>query len=159
MRGRLCMADVPEALEGMEFRRLLVVFEDGDHCRHWSRPFLKSGFAHCWAAFHDGDAWFMLNPSNPYTQITRMPTEQFEEFACAKTAMIFVESERNYVRYPIMTCVEFIRGLLGISRPIFTPYQLYRYLMYGRVSKEDLGVGRTTRAVSSGRESSQTSGG
>ena len=152
----LAKIDSP-VLSGVEVKKFLIVFEDGEH---WTRPFLKKGFTHCWAAYYQpyDDSWTMLNPSNSHTQVVRMISEVFEPFIEDK-AQVWAVPEQNYVRYPVLTCVEFVRAILGLSKPIFTPHQLYRYLMYGRVSKENIRVGRAAGTVSSGGKPSQTSGG
>lgn len=113
-----------------------LVFEAGEH---WICRFLEPGFGHVWAYRSIGDeAWLYINPASSYWQTGIFLMHEVPDMreitgeACRIVKVTSQISDPWGVRVPwlfgTVTCVEAIKGLLGIGSPwIITPYQLWRW--------------------------------
>ena len=104
---------------------LIVVFEPGTHPL---TPLLKRGFGHCWAAKIQGNGYIYINPAFSHTQVAVVDDHELLRLIGEHPVLVAKGRPRGYRVPGIFSCVEAIKGLLGISSPIITPYQLYKYL-------------------------------
>lgn len=122
-----------------------IVFEHGDMPYWWSK-YLQSGFRHCWALRWDGFNWIMINPKLGHTDIEILPYGSFEDIENIRIdtncsviihAKVWRESVRIRSPWPTaITCVEQIKALLGIRKWfLFTPYDLFNYLIRGKYGR------------------------
>jgi len=123
-----------------------VVFEHGD-MPYWWAKYLHPGIRHCWALRWDGFNWIAINPKLGHTDVSVLPYYEpsdikniYIDTDCSVIihAKVWRESKRIRNPYPTaISCVEQIKALLGIrSWSLFTPYQLFNYLLgekYGRI--------------------------
>ena len=108
-----------------------VVFQDSD--KRLLRP-LKKGFRHCLVAFRGERLWTIqeMGQSHAHTDY------EFVDDYCTildlyrDDVIIRVDSfieNKIRVRFGIYTCVSHVCSYLGINPFLFTPYQLYNYLL------------------------------
>lgn len=120
--------------------RWFVVFCPVERPGWWDKVFrLKLTHGHVYALRWDGFNWLLFNPHAGYTDVAIVA-------ACDKNALaqlvppgatvLEVEAYREVTRLRgrwwagPMTCVEQVKALLGLPvGVIFTPWQLYRYLL------------------------------
>ena len=120
--------------------RWYVVFCATGQRRWWDRLFrTPSDFSHVYALRWDGWNWILFNPGAAFTQLEILPhpTENALQAIIEPEATVLeVQAFRRdgllrgrWWAGP-MTCVEQIKALLGLPvGRIWTPWQLYRYLM------------------------------
>lgn len=117
-----------------------MVFCDGRRRHWWDRVFrTPTGFSHVYALRWDGWNWIRVNPHIAYTDVAILPVaveNALHVLVEPGSTVLEVEAFRNedQVRgrwwVGPMTCVEQIKALLGLPVGwIYTPWQLYRYLM------------------------------
>lgn len=97
----------------------------------------KDGFRHCFVLIHDGQNWISIDPMANYMEVVvhTVPAD-FNLTSWLEDRghhVIKAELARDIKKSaPIMlfTCVEACKRILGIhNRFIFTPWQLFRYLL------------------------------
>ncbi len=101
----------------------------------WWMRFLKKGFYHCVVALGDSDSgWILIDPLAHYTDLILITDGDMRGFLLAHGYKI-VETPlqiptRRRLKIMPYTCVETAKRFVGINnRRIWTPYQLYRFLM------------------------------
>jgi hypothetical protein len=120
--------------------RWYIVFCPVERRDWWDLVFhLKPSHGHVYALRWDGFNWLLFNPHAGYTDIAIVAAA--DENALAQlvdpgATVLEVEAFRRVDRLRgrwwagPMTCVEQVKALLGLSvGVIFTPWQLYRYLL------------------------------
>lgn len=124
-------------ISGWEFGggRAIVVFS-GNTAIPWLR-FLRPGFRHCYAVAESQGQWFVYNPASHQTAVHalgKFPSGLLIEWLLAEghtVVMCRIEKAAHRVA-PVRpyTCVEALKRLLGVrAKWVFTPWQLYKYLI------------------------------
>lgn len=99
---------------------------------------LKPGFRHCFVLMNDGQRWLSIDPLSSYTEVLIYhhidPCFDLPQWLLGRGYKIMkTDIDRAHKKAaPVMifSCVEVIKRLLGIhKRFVFTPYQLYRFLI------------------------------
>lgn len=120
--------------------RWYLVFCEVERRRWWDRVFrTRPGFSHVYALRWDGWNWILYNPHVAYTDVAIIaaPSENALHLLVEPDATV-VEVEAYRAKRRIrgrwwvgpMTCVEQVKALLGLPvGRIWTPWQLYRYLV------------------------------
>lgn len=119
--------------------RWYVVFCEDEGRRYWWRATTRAGFRHVYALRWDGWNWLLFNPSAEYTEVAIIAVSSEDALGRlvppgAKVLEVEAFRQRDRIRgrwwIGPMTCVEQIKGLLGLPVGfIWTPWQLYRYLL------------------------------
>lgn len=120
-----------------------VCFNEGDR-PSWMDRWQKPGFHHVYAARWDGAQWIVFQPNLATFEIRAVRLLQSHHKArILKGKSVYVTAAppttRNRVPWFLgpVTCVEFVKHLLGIRAWwILTPWQLYRYLESGKYLEE-----------------------
>ena len=115
-----------------------IIFEPR-RTAYWVDRFLDLRFSHVSAVKWDGFNWIAVTPLSGYTSVEVLPFFN-------QTDLKHIVKNRRYVKVETIchstrlripwfistySCVDEIKGLLGIRNPlIITPLQLYRYLFY-----------------------------
>ena len=106
----------------------------GGKRNHWIPKLLKKGFSHCFIILGDGTNWVLIDPVIGYNDMISLKGKRVFEylkekkFTLVKTTIDY-KTKRPFHLRPL-TCVEIVKGFLCINNPfIFTPYQLYKYLI------------------------------
>ena len=147
-----------------------IVFCDSQGRAWWDVAFhTRPGFSHVYALRWDGFNWLLMNPGKAFTEVAILPgtTENaLHSLLEPNATVIEVEAFRNKDRIRgrwwggPMTCVEQVKALLGLPvGRIWTPWQLYRYLMenctdgYFQKAEDSRtnGAGKRARAASTHR--------
>lgn len=109
--------------------RAIVGFRNG---RYLGSRLLRPHFRHAAAAVPDGDMWVVVDHQSD-TTIAQCSPSADDFFQGWPVVITCLAVERNRSCLPLFrpqTCVEAVKRLLHVDdRLIFTPYQLYRYLM------------------------------
>lgn len=113
-----------------------VIFTTSSY-NHFIMPFLNKDIRHCYAvARHDEYTWVVVNTSYHFTKVNVISAFDYphirsivgEDAKIVKVSSKLGRKNRNMLCY--FNCVEVVKSLLGIKRFfIWTPYQLYRYLL------------------------------
>lgn len=116
----------------------VVAFADAERPR-WLRLFAK-GFRHCFALVCSSGRWVVINPMSHWTDVTVLAAtadgatademvRTLEERGLAAVACTVAEpAQRAWPPAPF-TCVEVVKRILGIKKPlVLTPRQLFRLL-------------------------------
>ena len=110
-----------------------ICFDEG--APHWWDRFLKLKWTHCYALKWDGYNWMKFDPTLSHFVIDILPDCHESPVPSDAHTIVKVVCEASVIRYRTpwllcpQTCVEAIKGILGIRRFwLFTPWQLYRYL-------------------------------
>ncbi len=98
---------------------------------------LKKGFRHCFVIINDGKNWISIDPMSNYTDIAvHNISHDFDlpKWLRSRGHSVIKACLNNNIKKPapwmFFTCVEACKRILGIhKRSIFTPWQLYRYLL------------------------------
>lgn len=131
-----------------------VCFTYADRPYWWTR-ILKPGFSHCYVLKEVEGGYILLNPCFAAIDLQFIPYGQkFPPYLDKPTIVVKIHTTVNQDRkrplIQAVTCVEFVKALLGIRRwPLWTPYQLYRYLLGGNDGQqtEDTESDTTTTGV------------
>lgn len=116
-------------------RRALVVFS-GQADLPWLR-LLRPGFRHCFVVLDRPGGWVAVNAMAHRTDITVLPALECDDLAALYRAqglrvietVVTIPPKRPAGWRPY-SCVEESTRILGLSRYlIFTPWQLYRFLV------------------------------
>ncbi len=106
----------------------------GGKREHLITKLLKKGFSHCFIILGDGTNWVLVDPVIGYNDMISLKgiriLEYLKEkkFTLVKTTIDYKEYRRFHLRP--FNCVETVKAFLCITNPfIFTPYQLYKYLI------------------------------
>lgn len=99
---------------------------------------LKPGFRHCYLILNDGQRWLSIDPLSSYTDVQiyhhiqasfDLPSWLREQGNKVISAPIN-NKHTKAAPWMVVTCVESIKRILGVhKRFIFTPWQLYRFLI------------------------------
>lgn len=106
--------------------------------RHWWDRFLEPGFGHVYAIRWDGWNWIIVNPrldtvlvdtsAYSYYSLRDLVIGEATE-VLSVTAQVPIGRLRSPWHVGPITCVELVKGLLGIRAFwVRTPRQLYRYM-------------------------------
>ncbi len=120
--------------------RWYVIFCDAQGRGWWDVIFrTRPGFSHVYALRWDGFNWLLFNPAVAYTEVAIMSStsenalqSMVEPGATIVEVEAFRKPDRIRGRWWTgpMTCVEQLKALLGLPvGRVWTPWQLYRYLM------------------------------
>lgn len=114
-----------------------LIFHDPVTPRWWNR-WLKPGFRHVSALRRDGRIWVHVVPTVAFIDVNVLRTDAhpwqiFKDATCVRVVSYRDLSEyRTPMLINAITCVEIMKGLLGIRRfTVWTPYQLYKYCNTG----------------------------
>lgn len=111
-----------------------MVFTDSKReCVKWCKP----GFRHCYIARNEyGKVWTVIQDTMYHLDVRTFLVSDYPTIRClaGKDAHIIpVEyniKERHRGHICLFNCVEVVKAVLGIKKPfIYTPYQLYRFLL------------------------------
>lgn len=116
-------------------REALVVFS-GQAALAWLR-ILKAGYRHCFLVLRSGQDWILYNPLSHRTELELVPDADSESlarfFEQRGFRVVRTQSRATPLRpapWRPFTCVEAVKRGLGLQAPaIWTPWQLYRYLV------------------------------
>jgi len=114
----------------------IIGFFDIERPRFLFSPFLKPGFRHALGLKYDPDKkiWMLMDWSKRGLKVTVHDSDEVDRIIAFverhNGRFILCNQEKAIYRFPIMPCwcVTAIRHLLGIRKPLFTPYQLYKEL-------------------------------
>ena len=119
-------------------RQWYVVF-DYTSKKRWYHRWLKPGFYHCYLMqkTEAGYFWIVINPVWSHVEVDYRATKTFEtprEYAGEQAVIVawekYVDPHQVCTQLNILQCTDIVKRFLGIRRwAIFTPYQLYKYLM------------------------------
>lgn len=120
------------ALKGYRYPYALVGF--GGNKRFWWMHFFKKGFYHCLVALGNGHEWVLIDPLSHYTDIFVLKKVNLKGYLKSKgyrliqtTPDVPMDSSMQIMPY---TCVETVKRFIGVKNHfIFTPYQLFCYLL------------------------------
>ena len=118
-----------------QWTRALVVFS-GEADQLWLRIFRK-GFRHCFLVLGSPGGWLYLNPMAHQTLIQVLPVppdfnlaEWYRNLGLAVVETKPIQPPRRAAPWRPFTCVEAVKRAIGITAGnIWTPWDLYRYLM------------------------------
>ena len=101
---------------------------------HWWTYFLKKGFYHCLLIIGNGREWCIIDPVIHFTDLIIVKTLHIEQFFIEKGYRLVRTTPQipHKIKFHLrpMTCVETVKKFLGIESPyLWTPYQLFRFLM------------------------------
>lgn len=119
-------------LKGYRYPYALVAF--GGKPRFWWMNFLKKGFYHCLVAMGNGYEWVLIDPLSHYTDIFVLKNVNIKGYLRSKGYRLIqitpdIPTNLSLQIMPY-TCVETVKRFIGIKkRFIFTPYQLFCYLL------------------------------
>jgi len=115
-----------------------IVFVESSY-KNWIMNRLQPGFGHVYAMkkTEGGNFWFVVEPLRPYLRIDQVLVSEYpnpRSYAGPDSIIIPVRAkiDRTTTRgtLGIFTCVDVVKSLVGIRAGfVFTPYQLYNYLM------------------------------
>ena len=113
----------------------------GGNKTQWWTKFLKKGFYHCFLLAREKDSWLIIDHVMGYTDIVYLEnTDALKTIRDKGYTVVKAEANQNpcakcHIFRPF-TCVETVKHFLGISNPwIFTPHQLYRYIVIHQLYK------------------------
>lgn len=116
-------------------RRAVVVFDGAAYAVPYR--LLRPGFRHCWVALDEAGNWTVLEARASALDVRTLAASDYDiagfyrrrGFAVRETCASPVGKAARAVGFPLMTCVEVVKRVLGIDRAgVITPWQLYRYL-------------------------------
>jgi hypothetical protein len=142
--------------------RWYLVFCDAERLCWWDILFrTRAGFSHVYALRWDGFNWLLFNPDAAFTEVAIMPGRSenaLQSLARPGATIVEVEAFRKAGRIRgrwwigPMTCVEQLKALLGLpAGRVWTPWQLYRYLMEGHADERAIQKTQGTSANSAGK--------
>lgn len=116
-----------------------VVFTDADHNYPFKR-FLKKGFTHCYAILDEYDYYVRVDPVRCGLIVDKIQKKEtniaqliHQEDPAAKIIGLEHQlNEDNNLFWSPINCVSIVNYCLGIKHrrfKIFTPFQLYKYLI------------------------------
>jgi len=127
-------------------KKYFIIFERSK-TKHWIYKFLNPYFQHVYLMYKSegGHMWTIINPVVGRIDIENRFVCDFphpRSYAGADTVIVPImvrsKEENMSMRLGVLSCVEVIKGFLGIkSFLILTPYQLYRQIKedcYGKQS-------------------------
>lgn len=127
-------------------RQTTALIGFGGEPTFWWMRFLKKGFYHCVVALGDAyGGWVLIDPLAHYTDLILITDGDLKGYLFARgyrvvTTQINPPAAHKLKIMPY-TCVETAKRFVGISdRRIWTPYQLYRYLIKNRKIILDIGI-------------------
>lgn len=119
---------------GFRYSRAVVGF--GGTPSLWWMRFLKKGFYHCVVALGSGRQWLLIDPLLHYTDAIMIDDGDAECFLRKqgyRTLRVRITEPRRRFRLRPYTCVETAKRFLGLEAPhVWTPYQLFRFLIKNR---------------------------
>lgn len=113
-----------------------VVFQDAKTI--WWHKFLRPGFRHCLMFGFDpsNDHWILIEPTFTGAYVGCVPRETLDcfisgarESGCPIIVFRPRQDRKTIIPRPLLTCVTAIAHILNASWWVFTPSQLYRYLL------------------------------
>lgn len=100
---------------------------------HWWMSFLKKGFYHCFLVMEQDNKWIAIDPVLGWTDLIFSEEDLTNHFTRMGYRLIYADvkiPEKQEAHLRPLTCVETVKRFLGIQNPmIFTPYQLFKYLI------------------------------
>lgn len=112
-----------------------VVFTSS-RLKHWLTRWINPDFAHVKLVKEDDGLWVIVDSKNSFTQITLELIDDYPHIRklCPNAVILAVKTHINPNKYQwhlgIHSCVDVAKGILGIREFfVFTPYQLYRYII------------------------------
>jgi hypothetical protein len=102
---------------------------------------LRRGFRHCFCALRDGSRWIICDSLKYRTELAVLelpPAFNLAAFYRSQghhvlSVNVRHQSRRHNLSVEPLTCVAVAKRVLGLWAPrIFTPWQLYRRLLFGR---------------------------
>lgn len=123
--------------------RAWLIFREGKHKLRW---FLKKDFGHVNCLIRDQYNWIILNPADSKLEIEVLPYSVDEDIPQRLANLgdrIILEVEYQltkkrpaFARFSIgFTCVTLVKYYLGMRTFVFTPFQLYKKLLYNKRTK------------------------
>ena len=106
----------------------------GGGVTHWWTHFLKKGFYHCFVILGNGREWCIIDPVMHFTDLIILKTRDVVKILSDKKYFLVRTTPQiptdKKLRFRPVTCVEMTCRFLGITdRKIWTPYQLFRFLI------------------------------
>lgn len=133
----------------------VVAFADAERPR-WLR-LLAKGFRHCFALVCSSGRWVVINPMSHWTDVAVLAetadgatademVRTLEARGLAAVACTVAEPARRAWPPAPFTCVEVVKRILGIKKPlVLTPRQLFRLLEQNHIKmKINLDKGKNT---------------
>ncbi len=111
--------------------------------RHGCLSWLKRGFRHCFAYQRTDSGWVLCDPLGARLLLEAAPAVPVRALLCALAAVeasiVAVDGRGDARRLPWfrpMTCVEICKRLAGRRGVwLFTPYQLFRDLVFSEATR------------------------
>jgi len=136
------MTDPPDSKRraGQSRHEAVVVFGDQVGL-FWLRP-LKPGFRHCFVLLEQDEGWVMLDPLAHRIRVAMLPpvasgdlAAWYREHGYGVVVVPLATAPKRPAPWGPFTCVEAVKRALGIHRvTVWTPWQLWRYLIIGKNS-------------------------
>jgi hypothetical protein len=124
---------LPRLLRPILMYSVDVYFTYADR-RYWWTRFLKTGFSHVFIKIPLIDGSIIIDPNFNNLQITYLENGQKISKNLQKPAILvkyYTNVNLNGYQFRPLNCVEIVKKIIGVNKPlIFTPYQLYRYLLW-----------------------------
>lgn len=115
--------------------RALVVFNDGQegHPLGW---LLKRGFRHCFVVLDSAGLWLKVDGERGVPTVSYVTTSDFDLAQFYRdhgSTVVETEQRQHPVVWPLVlrNCVGLVAAVLCLSRPVATPFGLYRHLSKG----------------------------
>ncbi len=124
------------------FRQTKALIGFGGSPTFWWMRFLKKGFYHCVVALGDSqNGWVLIDPLAHYTDLILVTDGDLKNFLFAHGYRVVETTisppSKHQMKIMPYTCVETAKRFVGITdRRIWTPYQLYCYLL--KIGKKSL---------------------
>jgi len=97
---------------------------------------LKPGFRHCYAVMNDGQRWIVFDPLSHCTEVSVPELPAYFDLPLwledrgLKVIKAPVQRIQKQAPWMPFSCVEAVKRLIGLhSFFIFTPWQLYKFLL------------------------------
>ena len=127
-------------------RIAVIGFADAERPR-WLR-LLAKGFRHCFALVQSSGRWVVINPMSHWTDVVVLAesadgstademVRTLEARGLAAVACAVAEPARHAWPPAPFTCVEVVKRILGIQKPlVLTPRQLFRFIEQSHSKKK-----------------------
>ena len=110
-----------------------VVFNKGDNLG-WIRRLIHPYISHCYVARPDNGSWLITEGGIRGLSSYRITSK---DGIMSKSLVVKVNIEKATSYISLTTCVSDVKRVIGLKAPfVFTPYQLYKRLTNGKLTKK-----------------------
>lgn len=130
---------------GTEGKETWYVIFEKSNIKHWIFKLIHKDISHCYAVkkSQGGYYWVIVDGKYPRVEVNIQPLTLYptvRDLVGDKALILTIKKEYNLEKaihhLNIMTCVDIVKGVLGIRDFwCWTPYQLYKRLRHEQSSK------------------------